>query len=133
FYESGAIFVYNFDKEGSPVLFIRLKFHFKMPEVTDFEVLFLMHLVSKVDKLAASKQITFVVDFAGAGIRNCDISFIKSMLDILVARFPKCIKNVLILDMPFLFQPVWKAFRLILDEDTRNRIKLINRKQLAAD
>lgn len=106
-YKLGAMFKYNFDKNGRPVLIIRVKLVRRIHEVTMTLKEFLKYLVYTTDQEGDENGWCLILDFTGSGLENVDFDLAKYFVDLLVSYFPGGLANVLCVDSPFIFKAFW--------------------------
>eukprot|EP00854_Cymbomonas_tetramitiformis_P000583 gene583-984_t len=61
-----------------------------------------------------SETLLSIWDLRGFGTRNADISFLKFFVDCMFKYYPKRIGQVLLVEPPFVFQPVWQVIKPLL-------------------
>uniref|UniRef100_A0ABD3ACM1 CRAL-TRIO domain-containing protein n=1 Tax=Cinchona calisaya TaxID=153742 RepID=A0ABD3ACM1_9GENT len=73
-------------------------------------------LVEKApSKLPAGKeQILGIIDLRGFGTENADVRFLTFLFDVFYYYYPRRLGEVLFVDAPFIFQPVWQLVKPML-------------------
>lgn len=60
------------------------------------------------------ESILCIFDLRGFGTKNADIAFLKFFIDVMFKYYPKRIANVLLVEPPFVFKPVWVVIKPLL-------------------
>ncbi|RWS21309.1 Motile sperm domain-containing protein 2-like protein [Leptotrombidium deliense] len=128
FYKLGGIFQYKEDKEGNVVVYFRIKYLFRIPEVSDVLKKFGAFFMYKVDEEihAKGKRLTGVVDFAGTGLRNCELGMLRYCITILTQYMPSGIQHILVVNFPSILSAFWFATKGWIPEKSRKMIQFVN-------
>ena len=89
FYECGGIFSYNWDKEGTPVIFMRIKVNLKVAKLNKYIKEFMAYTIDRVDQRSNENGFAIVFDLTDAGIRNADLDLCSYLVTILRFYFPE--------------------------------------------
>ncbi|GAB4860668.1 hypothetical protein Ancab_035831 [Ancistrocladus abbreviatus] len=113
--ETGKSFVHNFlDVNGRPVFVVVASKHIRTDPIDD-EKLCVFLIEKALSKLPAGKeQILGIVDLRGFGIENADVKFLTFLFDVFYYYYPKRLGEVLFVEAPFVFQPVWQLAKPML-------------------
>jgi len=109
--KTGKGFVHNsFDVYGRPVLVVVACKHFpNVFEPVEDEKLCTYLIEKALSKLPAGvEQILGVVDLRGFGTQNADLKFLTFLFDLFYYYYPKRLGELLFVDAPFIFQPIWQ-------------------------
>ena len=73
-------------------------------------------LVEKaLSKLPAGKeQILVIIDLRGFGTENADLRSLTFLFDVFYYYYPRRLNEVLFIDAPFIFQPIWQLAKPML-------------------
>lgn len=77
------------------------------------------------------ERILGVFDMRGFSPANVDPGFIKFIIDLLFVYYPKRVGQVLFVDAPFVFRPVWSAISPSLGKYAK-LVEFISAKELPA-
>ncbi|KAL3529505.1 hypothetical protein ACH5RR_008827 [Cinchona calisaya] len=115
--ESGKSYVHDYlDVYDRPVLIVEVSKHF--PGKQDFsedEQLCVFLVEKAISKLPAGKeQILGIIDLRGFGTENADLRFLTFLFDVFYYYYPRRLGEVLFVDAPFIFQPVWQLVKPML-------------------
>ncbi|XP_059642380.1 phosphatidylinositol transfer protein CSR1 [Cornus florida] len=115
--ETGKAYVHDFlDNYDRPVLIVVASKHF--PEVQDSfenEKLCVFLIEKALSRIPAGKEeILGIFDLRGFGIENADLKFLTFLFDVFYYYYPKRLGQVLFVDSPFVFKPIWKLAKPLL-------------------
>ena len=130
FYELAAIFQYQTDNQGSPMLFFRICVHHKIKELKKFVEEFIVHNFNKIDNLAQDKQWILIMDSSDSGLSNLDLDLSRFLTQILTVYFPKGFKFVVIYDLPWIMSTFWKITSSWISNEIHHIIKFANKQQI---
>ena len=89
FYECGGIFTYNWDREGTTVIFMRIKVNLKVAKLNKYIKDFMTYTIEKVDHQNNENGFVLVFDLTDAGIRNADLDLCSYLITILRFYYPE--------------------------------------------
>ncbi|XP_078149327.1 sec14p-like phosphatidylinositol transfer family protein isoform X1 [Carex rostrata] len=116
-YKTGKAYVHDhLDKYGRPVLVVVGSKHLpaKQDPVMNQKlcVLLVERALSKLPP--GSENILGIFDLRGFNIENGDFQFLKFLIDVFYYYYPKRLSQVLFVDAPFVFKPMWQLVRPLL-------------------
>ncbi|KAK8478805.1 hypothetical protein V6N11_025413 [Hibiscus sabdariffa] len=114
---TGKGYVHDFlDVNDRPVLIIVASKH--LPAVHDpreDEKLCIFLIEKALSKLPPGKeQILGIADLRGFGTENANLSFLTFLFDVFYYYYPKRLGEVLFVEAPFIFQPIWQMTKPLL-------------------
>ncbi|XP_042501677.1 motile sperm domain-containing protein 2 isoform X2 [Macadamia integrifolia] len=115
--ETGKAYVHDFlDVYDRPVLIVVASKHFPaMQDPVEDEKLCVFLIEKALSKLPDGKeQILGIFDLREFGSENADIKFLKFLFDVFYYYYPKRLGEVLFVDAPFVFQPLWQLVKPLL-------------------
>ncbi|KAM7479881.1 hypothetical protein LguiA_028094 [Lonicera macranthoides] len=115
--ETGKSYVHDFlDVYSRPVLIVDASKHFPgMLDPSEDEKLCAFLIEKAVSKLPDGKeQILGIMDLRGFGTRNADLKFVTFLFDVLYYYYPRRLGEVLFVDAPFVFEPLWQLIKPLL-------------------
>lgn len=117
--ETGKAYVHdNFDVNGRPVLIVDASKHFpqKQDPIED-EKLCVFLIEKALSRLPAGKQdILCILDLRGFGTENADLKFLTFLFDVFYYYYPRRLGQVLFVDAPFVFKPLWQLAKPMLKQ-----------------
>ncbi|GAB2269812.1 hypothetical protein Dimus_004730 [Dionaea muscipula] len=115
--KTGKSYVHDFfDVNGRPVLIVVTSKHIPgMYDPVDDQRLCVFSIEKALSKLPlGQEQILAIVDLRGFGIENADVKFLTFLFDVFYYYYPKRLAEVLFVDAPFVFQPIWQIAKPLL-------------------
>ncbi|KAJ8753621.1 hypothetical protein K2173_022862 [Erythroxylum novogranatense] len=114
---TGKAYVHDsFDVYGRPVLVVVASKHF--PDVHDpveDQKLCVFLIEKAMAKLTPQKEkMLGIVDLRGFKTANADINFLTFLFDVFYYYYPKRLDQVLFVDAPFIFRPIWQLTKPLL-------------------
>ncbi|XP_061366829.1 CRAL-TRIO domain-containing protein C3H8.02 isoform X1 [Gastrolobium bilobum] len=115
--QTGKAYVHDFlDINERPVLVVVASKHFpEAQDPADDERLCVYLIEKALSKLPIGKeQILGIIDLRGFGTENADIKFLTFLFDVFYYYYPKRLGEVLFVDAPFVFKPIWQLVKPML-------------------
>ncbi|KAI5665177.1 hypothetical protein M9H77_24500 [Catharanthus roseus] len=115
--KSGKSYVHDqLDAYNRPVLIVDVSKHIpgKYESIEDKKLC--VYLIEKaVGMLPPGKnQILAIIDLRRFGTENADLNFITFVFDVFYYYYPKRLGQVLFVDAPFIFKPIWQLVKPLL-------------------
>ncbi|XP_024960740.1 motile sperm domain-containing protein 2 isoform X1 [Cynara cardunculus var. scolymus] len=106
----------SLDVHGRPVLVVVPSKHFpEMLDRSEDERLCVFLLEKALSRLPDGKEeILGVFDLREFGVKNADLKFLTFLFDVLYYYYPKRLGQVLFVDAPFVFQPIWQLAKPLI-------------------
>ncbi|XP_004236232.1 uncharacterized protein [Solanum lycopersicum] len=117
--ETGKAYVHDsFDVNGRPVLIVDASKHFPQKQDPDEDEKLCVFLIEKaLSRLPAGKQdILGIFDLRGFGTENADLKFLTFLFDVFYYYYPRRVSQVLFVDAPFVFKPLWQLVKPMLKQ-----------------
>eukprot|EP00240_Pyramimonas_obovata_P015917 CAMPEP_0118934338 /NCGR_PEP_ID=MMETSP1169-20130426/13769_1 /TAXON_ID=36882 /ORGANISM="Pyramimonas obovata, Strain CCMP722" /LENGTH=292 /DNA_ID=CAMNT_0006877233 /DNA_START=52 /DNA_END=930 /DNA_ORIENTATION=- len=120
------------DVLGRPIVIVKAKL--QVTDTRDLEAtkkLCVWLMDTALEKLEGTdhENILVIFDLRGFGPKNADIPFLKFFIDVMFKYYPKRIANVLLVEPPFVFQPVWQILKPLLGKYS-SLVRFSNLKEL---
>ncbi|KAK9278219.1 hypothetical protein L1049_027780 [Liquidambar formosana] len=115
--ETGKAYVHDFlDVNDRPVLIVVACKHFPaMQDPIEDEKLCVFLIEKALSKLPAGKEdILGIFDLRGFGTENADLNYLTFLFDVFYYYYPKRLGQVLFVDAPFVFKPIWQLTKPLL-------------------
>jgi hypothetical protein len=123
FYQIAGLFIYEPDREGTLVLYIRVRLHHYSVEMDEAAKSFLVHNFNKTEKLAQGQGFAIVFDLTGLGYSNMDWGFLSFLIDFGRNHFPGSLKYILVYNLPRLLSYLQKGVFAMLPSEALGIIK----------
>ena len=123
----GALYLRNRDADGKQLLIFEVKKHIKgVNKINDVHRMFL-YFLERVDREDSDGMVTIVFDCDGCGLINMDIDFVRYMIDVFKYYYPCVLNYILVMDMPWVMNAIWKIIKAWLPSVAVKKIKFVNR------
>ncbi|KAM0944185.1 putative CRAL-TRIO lipid binding domain, CRAL/TRIO domain superfamily [Dioscorea sansibarensis] len=116
-HNTGKAYVHDFlDVNGRPVLVVVASKHFPEKQDANENERLCVYLIEKALSKCppGTEDILGIFDLRGFGTDNSDFFFLKFLIDVFYYYYPKRLGEVLFVDAPFVFQPLWQLVRPLL-------------------
>lgn len=123
FYQIGGLFIYEPDREGTQVLYIRVRLHRQTVEMDEPLKGFVVHNFNKAEKLAQGQGFAIVFDLTGLGYSNLDWGFLTFLIDFGRNHFPGSLKYILVYNLPRILSYLQKGVFAMLPSEALGMIK----------
>uniref|UniRef100_J3LCA6 CRAL-TRIO domain-containing protein n=1 Tax=Oryza brachyantha TaxID=4533 RepID=J3LCA6_ORYBR len=118
-YQTGKAYVHDFfDIYGRPVLIVVASKHFpSKQDPVENEKLCAFLVEKALSRLPlGTENILGIFDLRGFQVENGDLQFLKFLIDVFYYYYPKRLGQVLFVDAPFVFQPMWQLVKPLLKQ-----------------
>ncbi|KAF0935475.1 hypothetical protein E2562_033617 [Oryza meyeriana var. granulata] len=118
-YQTGKAYVHDsFDIYGRPVLVVVASKHFpSKQDPVENEKLCAFLVEKALSRLPlGTESILGIFDLRGFQVENGDHQFLKFLIDVFYYYYPKRLGQVLFVDAPFVFQPMWQLVKPLLKQ-----------------
>ncbi|XP_021733582.1 motile sperm domain-containing protein 2-like [Chenopodium quinoa] len=115
--QTGKSSVHDFlDVNGRPVLIVQASKHYPGMQDED-EKLCVFQIEKALSKLPeGQEQILGIIDLRGFGTANADMNFLTFLFDVFYYYYPKRLGQVLMVEAPFVFKPLWQLAKPLLKQ-----------------
>ncbi|CAN8251823.1 unnamed protein product [Cochlearia groenlandica] len=115
--DTGKAYVHGFlDIKGRPVVIVAPAKHIPgMLDPIEDEKLCVFLLEKALSKLSGGQhKILVIFDLRGFGTQNADLKFLTFLFDVFYYYYPSRLDEVLFVDAPFIFQPIWQFIKPVV-------------------
>ncbi|XP_058453630.1 clavesin-1-like [Malaya genurostris] len=130
FIEHGIVNVLtNRDRKGRRILILNVGKVWDPKQVSPeklFRMLFLVHLVAQLEASTQINGVVIIMDFEGLSlkqVRALSPSFSRLLLTFIQEAVPLRMKEVHIVNQPYIFKMVWTLFKPFIGEKLKNRLE----------
>ncbi|RWS22579.1 Motile sperm domain-containing protein 2-like protein [Leptotrombidium deliense] len=125
FYKIGAVFCYECDNEGTPLLYLRFKVHKKMEILQDPVKKFLIYNMEILDrKIEKERGWGIVFDAQGSSVSNIDFNLLIFLIKTVKNYYTWALKYILVYELPWYLSGAWKLALALVPEEARNLFRL---------
>ncbi|XP_042873015.1 motile sperm domain-containing protein 2-like isoform X2 [Penaeus japonicus] len=130
FFDKGAMYIHNRDKDGCKMLVFAVRFHQK--GVLDMDQLkkFLIYWLERLEREEEGEWITVFFDMCETGMKNMDMEFIQYMINLFKNYYPWFLNYIIVFEMPWLLSAMWKIIKTWLPPKSIEKIKFVDKKSL---
>lgn len=86
--------------------------------------------MNKVDAASEGFGWTFIIDFQGANITNCDLELINFLIKTLCEYFPCGVDYILTYEIPWILSTVWKVIRNCIPDHSRDLVHCVYKENI---
>lgn len=130
FWERGACYYHNHDKDGHKILYLCVKLHKKDPQLLPIEKRFFAYMLETHYIQDPDDPIVLLFDLSGTGLSHLDMDFIKFIINSFKVYYPKILSYMLMYEMPWLFNAAWKIIKTWLSAEAIARIKFVTKSDI---
>ncbi|KAJ6410241.1 hypothetical protein OIU84_007064 [Salix udensis] len=115
--DTGKAYVHDsLDVYGKPVLIVVASKHFPSEhDPVENEKLCVFLIEKALGKLVDGKeQILGIFDLRGFSTKNADLTYLTFLFDVFYYYYPKRLGQVLFVEAPFIFKPIWQVAKPLL-------------------
>uniref|UniRef100_A0A3Q3JTX3 Motile sperm domain containing 2 n=1 Tax=Monopterus albus TaxID=43700 RepID=A0A3Q3JTX3_MONAL len=131
-FETGAVFLHGYDKEGNKLFWFKVKLHVKDAKVALDKKKYVAFWLERYAKKEPGMPLTVVFDMTESGISNIDMDFVKYIVNCFKVYYPKFLSKMVIVDMPWIMNAAWKIVRSWLGPEAINKLKFVPRSEVQA-
>lgn len=124
------LFIHNRDKDGCKLLIFLVFKHFKGVNTLDEIKVFFIYWMERLEREEHGKWISIVFDMRDTGMKNMDIDLISYVINMFKEHYPWILNYILVLEMPWLLNAMWKIIKNMLPEESLEKIKFVDKKGL---
>ncbi|XP_029460737.1 motile sperm domain-containing protein 2 isoform X2 [Rhinatrema bivittatum] len=126
-FESGAIFLHGYDKQGNKLFWFKVKLHLKDSRTQLEKKKCTAFLLERYAKREPGKPLTVVFDMAETGFSNIDMDFVRFVINCFKIYYPKYLSKIVIFEMPWIMNAAFKIVKSWLGPEAVNMLKFTNR------
>ncbi|KAF7494180.1 Motile sperm domain-containing protein 2 [Sarcoptes scabiei] len=130
YYQSNYIVSYGRDRNDAKVIYFRANIHQKTSEWNPILKKFFLYQIEQIDQDADGKGVTLVIDCNKIGLNNLDLDLLKFIVTTFSKYYPKLFDAIIIHQLPFFLQYVFKLVQQWLPEDDRKFFHMTNEKTI---
>ncbi|XP_076348428.1 motile sperm domain-containing protein 2-like [Tachypleus tridentatus] len=123
----GAVFPYNKDKEGSPLLILKVNCHRKDPDTRDERRKVVAYWVEKLERERRGESVSVLIDCSNSVLANMDVGFTTYVMSLFITYYPMFIDHIYVFEMPWIMNACWKIVRKMLSSSRAEKIKFLTK------
>ncbi|XP_046390062.1 motile sperm domain-containing protein 2-like [Ischnura elegans] len=130
FLEGGVLFVRSKDKDGKPLLILKVKKHSKNHGDAEGLRKYVIYWFERLERLTKGDQVTLFFDMADAGLSNLDMDLIKYLIGMFKTNYPYFLNFILVFEMPWVMNAAFKIIKSMLPAKGVERLRVVNKSNL---
>ncbi|KAL0963615.1 hypothetical protein UPYG_G00308640 [Umbra pygmaea] len=129
-FETGAVFLHGYDKEGNKLFWFKVKLHTKDAKTIMDKKKYVAFWLERYAKREPGMPLTVVFDMADSGIGNIDMDFVKYIINCFKVYYPRFLSKMIIVDMPWIMTAAWRIVKTWLGPEAISKLKFVSRTDL---
>ncbi|XP_038056030.1 motile sperm domain-containing protein 2-like [Patiria miniata] len=122
---SGGFYSHNRCKIGRRIVWFKICKYKKDPSRTNIVKQFMAFWLNKMESEAMGEDVVILMDMTNAGLSNLDMDVVKFMITCFELYFPALVGIMLVHDMHWVLNAIWKIIEKLLSAESREHIKFV--------
>uniref|UniRef100_A0A8C7G2F9 Motile sperm domain containing 2 n=1 Tax=Oncorhynchus kisutch TaxID=8019 RepID=A0A8C7G2F9_ONCKI len=130
-FETGAVFLHGYDKEGNKLFWFKVKLHTKDAKTIMDKKKYVAFWLERYAKREPGMPLTVVFDMADSGISNIDMDFVKYIINCFKVYYPKFLCKYIKIGTPLFFcSAAWKIVKTWLGPEAISKLKFASKNEI---
>lgn len=129
-FESGAVFLHGYDKEGNKLFWFRVKLHIKDAKTILDKKRYVAFWLERYAKREPGMPLTVVFDMSESGLSNIDMDFVKYIINCFKVYYPKFLSKMIMYEMPWIMNAAWKIVKTWLGPEAISKLKFVTKSDI---
>ncbi|XP_029980687.1 motile sperm domain-containing protein 2 isoform X2 [Sphaeramia orbicularis] len=129
-FETGAVYLHGYDKEGNKLFWFKVKLHVKDAKTILDKKKYVAFWLERYAKKEPGMPLTVVFDMTESGLGNIDMDFVKYIINCFKVYYPKFLSKMIIVDMPWIMNAAWKIVKSWLGPEAISKLKFASRSEV---
>uniref|UniRef100_A0A3P9J8X2 Motile sperm domain containing 2 n=1 Tax=Oryzias latipes TaxID=8090 RepID=A0A3P9J8X2_ORYLA len=129
-FETGAVFLHGYDKEGNKLFWFKVKLHIKDAKTALDKKKYVAFWLERYAKKEPGMPLTVVFDMAESGISNIDMDFVKYVVNCFKVYYPKFLSRILFSMKCLFLAAAWKIVRSWLGPEAISKLKFASKAEV---
>ncbi|KAM6955710.1 motile sperm domain-containing protein 2 isoform 1-T1 [Lycodopsis pacificus] len=129
-FETGALYLHGYDKEGNKLFWFKVKLHVKDAKTIVDKKKYVAFWLERYAKKEPGMPLTVVFDMAESGLGNIDMEFVKYIINCFKIYYPKFLSKMILVDMPWIMNAAWKIVKSWLGPEAISKLKFASRSEI---
>lgn len=126
FYRAGGLFRYAPDRVGNQTLFLRVKMHRRVPELSQIMKEFILCQLELCDRANNGRGTAVIFDLTQCGLQNVDPGFLFWLVYSFRNYCPKGLSYIIIYNLPWILNATAKLALSWLSSTNRKRLRFVS-------
>ncbi|XP_035378934.1 motile sperm domain-containing protein 2 [Electrophorus electricus] len=129
-FETGAVYLHGYDKEGHKLFWFKVKLHVKDPKTILDKKKYVAFWLERYAKREPGTPLTVVFDMSESGISNIDMDFVKYIISCFKVYYPKFLSKMIMYEMPWIMNAAWKIVKTWLGPEAISKLKFVSKSDI---
>ncbi|XP_063069367.1 motile sperm domain-containing protein 2 isoform X2 [Engraulis encrasicolus] len=129
-FETGAVFLHGYDKEGNKLFWFKVKLHAKDAKTFQDKKKYVAFWLERYAKREPGMPLTVVFDMTESGISNIDMEFVKYIINCFKVYYPKFLSKMIMYEMPWIMNAAWKIVKTWLGPEAISKLKFVSKSDI---
>ncbi|XP_051999108.1 motile sperm domain-containing protein 2-like isoform X1 [Xyrauchen texanus] len=129
-FESGAVYLHGYDKEGNKLFWFKVKLHVKDTKTVLDKKRYVAFWLERYAKREPGMPLTVVFDMSESGLGNIDMDFVKYIISCFRVYYPKFLSKMIMYDMPWIMNAAWKIVKTWLGPEAISKLKFVSKSDI---
>ncbi|XP_062390607.1 motile sperm domain-containing protein 2 [Sardina pilchardus] len=129
-FETGAVFLHGYDKEGNKLFWFKVKLHVKDTKTFQDKKKYVAFWLERYAKREPGMPLTVVFDMTESGLSNIDMEFVKYIINCFKVYYPKFLSKMIMYEMPWIMNAAWKIVKTWLGPEAISKLKFVNKSDM---
>lgn len=126
FHRAGGLFRYAPDRVGNQTLFMRVKMHRRVPELSQIMKEFILCCLEECDRANNGRGTAVIFDLTNCGLQNADPGFLFWLVYSFRNYCPKGLSYIIIYNLPWILNATAKLALSWLSSTNRRRLRFVS-------
>ena len=126
FHRAGGLFKYAPDRVGNQTLFMRVKMHRRVPELSQIMREFILCCLEECDKANNGRGTAVIFDLTNCGLQNVDPGFLFWLVYSFRNYCPKGLSYIIVYNLPWILNATAKLALSWLSSTNRKRLRFVS-------
>ncbi|CAL9690160.1 unnamed protein product [Knipowitschia caucasica] len=129
-FETGAVYLHGYDKEGTKLFWFKVKLHVKDAKTILDKKKYVAFWLERYAKKEPGMPLTVVFDMNESGLSNIDMDFVKYIINCFKIYYPKYLSKMIIVDMPWIMNAAWKIVKSWLGPEAISKLRFASKSEI---
>ncbi|XP_072542794.1 motile sperm domain-containing protein 2 [Salminus brasiliensis] len=126
-FETGAVYLHGYDKEGNKLFWFKVKLHIKDGKTILDKKRYVAFWLEQYAKREPGMPLTVVFDMSESGLSNIDMDFVKYIISCFKVYYPKFLSKMIMYEMPWIMNAAWKLVKTWLGPEAISKLKFVSK------
>ncbi|XP_064166838.1 motile sperm domain-containing protein 2 [Anguilla rostrata] len=126
-FETGAVYLHGYDKEGNKLFWFKVKLHIKDAKTIQEKKKYVAFWLERYAKREPGMPLTVVFDMTESGLSNIDMDFVKYIINCFKVYYPKFLSKMIMYEMPWIMNAAWKIVKTWLGPEAISKLKFVTK------